>query len=527
MGCLQSKEQSDTGQQVPKWSNIVLASGGDKDIFQGTLGSKPCAVCVAKGGSCGGRRIRNEINIFKQVGKHPNIINMYYSGTTSEGAPYLAIEIVQPIGYDLDRLKNQYQFAGQSVPVALMGRIISQLAEALQHMHSKMLIHRDLKTENVLVNQSYHTKLIDMGIVVQFGASDTLRAPYMAPELCEGMSQHAEVDCWGVGLILHQVYQHRWQLLSCPRQEPAKMMPGIPSSKHAMDPHVQEAMKGLLKFNKRDRWTMDTLTNCAWLKNKGKENSKEWHKPTGSASEANRESLKLYQSSQPMPTALAVTITNRNHAHLIGKQLGDLQLGKELGVTVLLIKQANGEFVRVPGADTPINRGDWMYFGVPQGEGFSDAVDGLEKKLKGVEMKLSMTKSHNSDDSGRFRPLSKKEVVESGSLVEFAVEFDCFVFPPHIGPEAEVGPSGLDMRRRFSLNLVGIERELQNETGQSDGNSGNSEVEWFPSGTSKVKPGNLGLVMREPAADGSSRPTLTDKDLEPLMKKEIFQSNGS
>jgi len=469
------------------------------------------AVCVAKGGSCGSRRIRNEIKIFDTIGKHPNIISMFYQGTTADGLPYLAIEIVQPIGYDLDRLKNQYQFAGQSVPVPLMARIIRQLADALEHMHNHCLIHRDLKTENVLVNAGYHTKLIDMGVCAPFGTSDALPAPYMAPEICEGVAQHAEVDCWGVGLILHQVYQHQWRLLSC-KQSPTKMMPGIPSTKRAMHPKVQQAMMGLLMFDKNNRWTMDTLTNCEWLKTQPTQNSKDWQKPTGSTGNVSRVSLQLYQSSQPMPTVLAVNISSRNHPHLIGMPLGDLRLGRELGVNVLLIKQADGAFEKVPGVETKIMLGDWVYFGMPQGEGFWDAVDGLETKLRGgssVQASMSRSKS-----SGCFRSLSRKEVIESGILVEFAVEFDCFKFPEHIETQAEIGPNGLDMRKRFGINLVGIERP--------GGNEGEREVEWFPSGTSTVEPGNIGLVMREPCADGSSQPTLSDKDLVPLMQKKRF-----
>jgi len=94
------------------------------------------------------------------------------------------------------------------------------------------------------------------------------------------------------------------------------------------------------------------------------------------------------------------------------------------------------------------------------------------------------------------------------------VEFDCFKFPEHIGTQAEIGPNGLDMRKRFGINLVSIER--------CRGNGGKRKVEWFPSGTSTVEPGHLGLVMREPCKNGSSRSTLTDKDLVPLMQKKLF-----
>merc|ERR1712048_72884 len=95
-------------------------------------------------------------------------------------------------------------------------------------------------------------------------------------------------------------------------------------------------------------------------------------------------SLQLYSNSHSnWPTALAVKVTTKTHPHLIKLPLADLRLRRELGVSVLLIKRANGTFEKFPGAETKIMTGDWMCFGVPQGEGFSNAVDGLEARLKG------------------------------------------------------------------------------------------------------------------------------------------------
>jgi len=164
--------------------------------------------------------------------------------------------------------------------------------------------------------------------------------------------------------------------------------------------------------------------------------------------------------------------------------------------------------------------GDWIYFGVPQGEEFDKAVDGLENLLhndSGNSMAMGHTESMSHTESGRFRSVSKKEVIEAGKLVEFTVEFDCFTFPAHIGQQVEVGQNGLDLRSRFGINLVGIERHGQQQ---------DEELEWFPHGNASVQSKDIGLVMREPCADGSTRPTLSDQDLAPLMKAELFTNVG-
>jgi K+/H+ antiporter YhaU regulatory subunit KhtT len=285
-----------------------------------------------------------------------------------------------------------------------------------------------------------------------------------------------------------------------------------------MEPTVRKAMDGLLSFRKKDRWTMDTLTECEWVKapqgvqTLNMEISVSWHKPSGTM-DHNRKLLRLFQSSQPMPTALAVNISAKNHKHLINKSLGELELGKKLGVTVLLVRKDNGTIERVPGVQTQIQRGDWIYFGVPQGEEFTKAVDGLETLLCGSTQQQSPTSPTDSSSICNFRSLSKRDVI-AGKLLEFTVEFDCFFFPEHIGQHVEVGLNGLNLRSRFGINLVGIER---------DGQEGD-DLEWFPHGEATVQPGDIGLVMREPCADGSTRPTLTDEDLASLMSAELFLS---
>jgi len=283
------------------------------------------------------------------------------------------------------------------------------------------------------------------------------------------------------------------------------MVPGMPSTSNPMDKQVKEAMFGLLKFRKQDRWTMDRLSKCALLRTLPTTNSKSWLNPIRTSIESCRLTLQKYRSSQPMPTALAVKI-NKRHQHLYEKALCDLNLGRELGVTVLLIKQASGAFQRIPSAETRISKGDWMYFGVPQDEDFTKAVEGLQTKLQPLQMYCTQS----TQSEGAFRAMVKRDVVDRGVLVEFAVEFDCFRFPKHIGKRAEIGPNGLDLRKRFGINLVGIERFTGDER----------EVEWFPNGASVVEPGNLGLVMREPCVDGSSQPTLTEIDLAALMQKD-------
>uniref|UniRef100_A0A7S4VGN8 Protein kinase domain-containing protein n=1 Tax=Alexandrium monilatum TaxID=311494 RepID=A0A7S4VGN8_9DINO len=306
---------SDWGQRdgvKPTWTQKVLCSGADKDIFAGTYQGKSVAICVSKSHGGGWRRIQNEIKVFKALGTHPNIITMHSSGL-HEGSLYMVLEVVDPIGFDLDRLKNTYSFAGQTVPSSLMARIVLQLVSALGHMHNKNIIHMDLKTENVLVDGRHNAKLIDMGIAGAVGRRECLRAGYLAPELCEGIRPlSAKVDSWGLGVILHQVYQNQWKLLTNAGQ--VEMLPGRPATQRPMERPVRDAMFRLLEISPSRRWHLRELQDCEWLwesavlESAALEAPEDWHKPAAGR-DAARCVLRRCVSKLPMPDALAVHIT--------------------------------------------------------------------------------------------------------------------------------------------------------------------------------------------------------------------------
>ncbi len=78
-------------------------------------------------------------------------------------------------------------------------------------MHSKNILHRDIKTQNIFISQGDILKLGDFGISKQV---ETLNAnnqtacgtPYfMAPEVCHGKPYDSKADVWAVGVILYEL----------------------------------------------------------------------------------------------------------------------------------------------------------------------------------------------------------------------------------------------------------------------------------------------------------------------------------
>lgn len=89
---------------------------------------------------------------------------------------------------------------------------IGQLLDSLDYMHTKRVVHRDLKLENVLVDDQLNLKIADFGFA-SYKSIDSLKSyrgtmTYMAPEIKEGKRyKGTQVDLFSIGVILFIIVQ--------------------------------------------------------------------------------------------------------------------------------------------------------------------------------------------------------------------------------------------------------------------------------------------------------------------------------
>eukprot|EP00551_Chaetoceros_affinis_P007316 CAMPEP_0203676442 /NCGR_PEP_ID=MMETSP0090-20130426/24550_1 /ASSEMBLY_ACC=CAM_ASM_001088 /TAXON_ID=426623 /ORGANISM="Chaetoceros affinis, Strain CCMP159" /LENGTH=545 /DNA_ID=CAMNT_0050542985 /DNA_START=161 /DNA_END=1798 /DNA_ORIENTATION=+ len=150
------------------------------------------------------RQIREEVKILMEC-DHPNIVKLDGVYQTEE-----EIYLVQELCYggDLfDRLDAQPQ---EHYSEAQCARLIMQILSAVRYIHSKGIIHRDLKLENFLFDHEgpdAELKMIDFGLSKHFKSGDTHHEPVgtrytIAPEVLRG-SYDEKVDIWAVGVITY------------------------------------------------------------------------------------------------------------------------------------------------------------------------------------------------------------------------------------------------------------------------------------------------------------------------------------
>ena len=154
------------------------------------------------------RETFNEAVILKKL-DHPNIIK--FKEVFLQRKPKEALNIVTEFadGGDLaEKIKEQNN---KPLSESQILDYITQICLALQHIHKKKIIHRDLKSNNVFLMKSGIIKLGDFGIAKGLKstwekARTLVGTPYyLAPEIIENQPYDSKCDIWALGILLYEL----------------------------------------------------------------------------------------------------------------------------------------------------------------------------------------------------------------------------------------------------------------------------------------------------------------------------------
>ncbi|WKX96300.1 hypothetical protein Q1695_012612 [Nippostrongylus brasiliensis] len=148
-----------------------------------------------------------EINMLLKAGKHENVVNVreILIGSNADKI-YLAMEFVE---HDMKNLMDTMHKRGKRFSCGEQKTLMRQLLSGLKHLHDNWILHRDLKTSNLLFSHKGVLKIADFGLAREYG--DPLRPYtavvvtlwYRAPELLLGQKLYSTpIDLWSVGCIM-------------------------------------------------------------------------------------------------------------------------------------------------------------------------------------------------------------------------------------------------------------------------------------------------------------------------------------
>ncbi|KAH3839809.1 serine/threonine-protein kinase Nek4-like isoform X2 [Dreissena polymorpha] len=138
--------------------------------------------------------------------KHPNIVS-YKDSFEKEGFLYIAMQYCE--GGDLyNKLKEQ---RGTLLDERQLVEWFVQIAMALQYMHERNILHRDLKTQNIFLTKSKIIKVGDLGIARVLDSSTDMATTligtpyYMSPELFSNKPYNHKSDVWALGCCVYEM----------------------------------------------------------------------------------------------------------------------------------------------------------------------------------------------------------------------------------------------------------------------------------------------------------------------------------
>jgi serine/threonine protein kinase len=185
-----------------------IGSGGFGVVYEAWDGrlERPVAVKAIEQRGEAGRRVLREAQAAARL-NHPGIVTLYEMGE-EDGNALLVTELVE--GSTLARLAHNGDLSDREI-----GEIGADLCEALDHAHSRGVVHRDIKPQNVQVIEDAEprAKLMDFGVAHLAGDTPLTAAgdvvgtlAYMAPEQAEGRTAGPEADVYSLALTLYECW---------------------------------------------------------------------------------------------------------------------------------------------------------------------------------------------------------------------------------------------------------------------------------------------------------------------------------
>ena len=151
--------------------------------------------------------MRLEIKLHARL-NHPNIVR-FYDCIQIGSKVYILLE------YASNGCLYFYIDTQKGIPERLALRFLYEAAGALAYLHSQGVIHRDVKPENMLLDDTFNLKLCDFGWATRLQSENDVRNSicgtyqYMPPEVCFSTTHTFKADIWSLGILFYEMLHGR------------------------------------------------------------------------------------------------------------------------------------------------------------------------------------------------------------------------------------------------------------------------------------------------------------------------------
>ncbi|XP_072855558.2 testis-specific serine/threonine-protein kinase 5 [Pogona vitticeps] len=203
--------------------------------------------------------------------KHLNVIQLYEMYRNSKRT-YLVLELASrgDLLEHINATSDRREYPGLEEEEAR--RLFRQIVSAVAHCHNVGIVHRDLKCENVLLDERGFIKLTDFGFANRYSLKNSLMSTfcgsvaYTAPEILMSKKYNGELaDLWSLGVILYAMVTGK---LPFKERQPHKMIHVIKQGlafRQAISPECQNLIEGLLQLKPAARLGLQQVATHRWM----------------------------------------------------------------------------------------------------------------------------------------------------------------------------------------------------------------------------------------------------------------------
>ncbi|KAM8825984.1 uncharacterized protein ACB058_019436 [Synchiropus picturatus] len=191
------------------YSTGTIAQGCFGKIYKEKYGDTWAAIKRVPQHMISRKDLERECNVYKKSA-HPNIVKLLGNVNLVDGKWVIPLEFV--FGEDLETTIFKASNSKITLSPATRGIIIRGMCEGLLHLHSRDIVHQDLKPDNIMVEHNTHRAvIIDLGLAkfYKYGLSSAVdmgNEAYSAPEVLQRGSQRDQrSDVWAMGKIIAEL----------------------------------------------------------------------------------------------------------------------------------------------------------------------------------------------------------------------------------------------------------------------------------------------------------------------------------